>query len=71
MSRMQKIQGMEPRSVKILANNAMNQRDEALVVLEMAFVAMGRLGANASTDHPLRDAWVAARKVLKANGRLA
>lgn len=42
---------------------------DMLDALQTAFFAMGRAGANASLDHPLREAWEAARAAIaKATG---
>ena len=46
------------------------QRDKALKALEIAFVAIGRQGANRDIDHPLRPAWEAARAALIEAGRV-
>ncbi len=41
-----------------------------LAALEVAFIAMGRAGANSDLGHPCRKAWEQARAALKAAGRL-
>lgn len=38
--------------------------------LEFCFVEMGKQGANSSTGHALRQAWIKAREALTKNGRL-
>jgi len=67
---MEQIVKMNPRSVQILANNALNQRDDALDVLEFVFNAMTEQGAHNNTGHVLRPAWNKVRGILKTNGRL-
>ena len=47
-----------------------NNHDTLIEVLECAFVAMGKQGANADTQHPLRHAWECARKALGDVGAL-
>ena len=49
-----------------IEQRALEQRQ----ALEAAFVAMGKMGANADTKHPLRAAWELARRALD-NSRYA
>lgn len=41
-----------------------NAYDELLAALTAAFMAMGRTGANADVNHPLRKDWEAARAAI-------
>jgi hypothetical protein len=52
-------------AANIVANN-----DKTLRTLEHAFIEMGKQGANADLNHPLRSAWHYAREVLREAGRV-